>query len=275
MAGLTKQYYTLNGRILGEEVIGGSGVRNYLTDALGSVVHTVTPAGAIENSYAYKPFGGPLAKGGATSDPVFTWNGCNGYRATARGFAEEYVESRHYATQAARWISVDALWPGQPAYAYAESSPVAKTDPSGTACQGSLADQLNDYFKSLANRINRLIARDPLTPCERCAMALFSSWWGSKQHWCNHRYVHCYTCCKLAKKFGPDCANNAQKFQNTFPILRGSQETQLTRGRACAQGIYSGGLRQDCHWACIKAYPPPPKPPGCPHTPPPYPPGCP
>lgn len=43
MANLGKKYYTLNGMIPGEEVVGGSGDRNDLPDTLGSVA---------ENCYA-------------------------------------------------------------------------------------------------------------------------------------------------------------------------------------------------------------------------------
>ena len=111
-------------------MVGGSGVRNYLTDALDSVVHTVTPAGGIENSYAYKPYGGLLSKTGAAAGPSFTWRGAFGYRGTSRAFAEFYVRANTLASMG-RWASRDALWPVAPPYCYASSSPVAVSDPFG------------------------------------------------------------------------------------------------------------------------------------------------
>lgn len=71
-------YYSFSGEILGEETNGVR--RDYLTDALGSVTATVTGAGAVENTYRYKPYGETLAKTGAGSDPKFLWNGTHGYK---------------------------------------------------------------------------------------------------------------------------------------------------------------------------------------------------
>ncbi len=121
-------YITIDGMLIGEETNGV--MRNYGTDALGSVV-TTSLNGVAENTYRYKPYGGLLAKTGTAADPSFLWNGGSGYRATTLPSASHYVRRRHYSGTAAQWASTDALWPGQPPFAYGSGGPVLKTDRSG------------------------------------------------------------------------------------------------------------------------------------------------
>ena len=59
-------YISANGMMLGE--ITGGVMRNYGTDALGSIVETVLN-GVEENTYVYKPYGATLAKTGTAADP--------------------------------------------------------------------------------------------------------------------------------------------------------------------------------------------------------------
>lgn len=53
----TTNYYTVNGAILAEEQVSGSGYRSYGADALGSVVTTYDTNGTKQNSYRYTPYG--------------------------------------------------------------------------------------------------------------------------------------------------------------------------------------------------------------------------
>ena len=67
------KYLTVDGMILGEVTNGV--MRNYGTDALGSVVATYI-GGAQENTYRYKPYGELLAKSGtAARIPIFFGTG--------------------------------------------------------------------------------------------------------------------------------------------------------------------------------------------------------
>ena len=124
----TTDYIVANGMMLGE--ITNGVMRNYGTDALGSVVHTYSN-GVPENTYAYKPYGATLAKTGTAIDPSFLWNGGSGYRATTLAKAEYYVRNRHFSAKGAIWTSVDLYWPQQLPYEYVGSSPVDQADPSG------------------------------------------------------------------------------------------------------------------------------------------------
>jgi RHS repeat-associated protein len=128
-------YYSAHGELIGEWTAGGQRL-DYLTDAVGSIVGTVDQAGALVNTYRYKPYGPQLAKTGSGIDPAFRWGGGHGYRQTGNLFGEIHVRARHYSTSVARWITpdpLDVVQRGSP-YVYAQSSPVTLVDPSGLAC---------------------------------------------------------------------------------------------------------------------------------------------
>lgn len=126
---MTTNYVTTHGVIWGE--ISSTGVTtSYGCDALGSVRETYG-AGAIQNTYRYKPYGGPLTKTGSQPDPGFLWNGGNGYRATFLPYAEEYVRMRHYSFTSSAWTTRDLLWPNESAMGYVSGNPVTLMDRSG------------------------------------------------------------------------------------------------------------------------------------------------
>jgi RHS repeat-associated protein len=125
-------YYTVGGQLLGEQTTGQT-PRDYVTDALGSVVGTVTSTGQAENTYRYKPYGALLAKTGTAPDPAFTWVGSQGYRQTGKKYSDVYVRARHYDSTGGRWTTKDLVTdPRSPSpYAYAQMNPLTVTDPSG------------------------------------------------------------------------------------------------------------------------------------------------
>ena len=124
----TTNYISLDGMLIGEMTSGV--MRNYGTDALGSVVETVLN-GVEENTYVYKPYGATLAKTGTAADPSFLWNGGSGYRATALSNSNFYVRRRHFSTSSARWTTTDPLWPAEQAHSYVDGNPSSAKDPSG------------------------------------------------------------------------------------------------------------------------------------------------
>jgi hypothetical protein len=65
-------YYTVDGRILGEST-GGSRI-DYLPEALGSVVGTVSSDGSLQRQYRYKPYGGELWSPGSGVIPGYLWS---------------------------------------------------------------------------------------------------------------------------------------------------------------------------------------------------------
>src|SRR5476649_2119029 len=121
-------YISTHGMVWGE--ISASGVTtSYGHDALGSVTETFV-AGAVQNTYRYKPYGATLAKTGTGPDPKFQWNGGSGYRASGLEKTEYYIRMRHYSSTDAGWTSVDSIWPQEPAYVYSQNRPVSLRDPS-------------------------------------------------------------------------------------------------------------------------------------------------
>ncbi len=129
-------YITMDGMLMGEMTNGV--MRNYGTDALGSVVETVLN-GVEENTYQYKPCGGLLAKTGIGADPFYLWNGGSGYRATGLPNSDFYVRRRHYSSTSAIWTTADPLWPKENPYCYIDSNPLYLADPSGLAAKESYA----------------------------------------------------------------------------------------------------------------------------------------
>ena len=125
-------YYSVGGRLQGEQPVGGSRV-DYLTDALGSVTATSDESGSVRNGYAYAPYGRTLAKVGTAPDPSFLWAGEHGYRQTGRSHSDVYVRARHYASGIGRWTTRDPIGyeAGSNVYAYADANPTGYVDPSG------------------------------------------------------------------------------------------------------------------------------------------------
>lgn len=146
-------YLSLGNELIGERELGNSR-RNFAVDALGSVTGTIQGS-AIENTYAYKPFGEQIQKTGSASDPSFTWVGSGQYKTTRRRSSDVYIRARHYGTGSSRWTTRDPQWPGEPAFQYARANPTTKTDPSGlgdpfdnksgTDCEGQLARNLRPF----------------------------------------------------------------------------------------------------------------------------------
>ena len=123
-----KNFISSYGQIQGE--MDGGVMRSYGTDALGSVVATYK-SGAKENTYRYKPYGAQLAKTGTAIDPVFLWNGSQGYRSSSAIPSVCYVQHRHYGLSTTLWLSQDVYWPKEMAYTYCLCQPTNLVDPSG------------------------------------------------------------------------------------------------------------------------------------------------
>ena len=156
-------YYNVGGQIVGEKPSGGNR-RDYLTDALGSVVGTVTSTGAVENTYRYKPYGGLLARTGVASDPSFLWVGSQGYRQTGKKYSDVYVRARHYSSDVGRWTTRDPIGydDGWNQYGYVHGNPILLGDPSGKQvpgqCYGNCGARITGISTWLTDEIKSQIA---------------------------------------------------------------------------------------------------------------------
>jgi RHS repeat-associated protein len=105
-----------------------AGVRNYLTDVLGSSLALADGSGTIQTEYTYSPFGETTTSGASTTNSfAFT-----GRESDATGL--HYYRARYLHPSAHRFISEDPLGvlAGDPnVHAYVFNRPTGLTDPTG------------------------------------------------------------------------------------------------------------------------------------------------
>ena len=106
----------------------GAGVRNYLTDALGSSVALTDGSGGVQTEYTYEPFGGTSVTGASTTSALaFTGR-------ESDGTGLYYYRARYYQSTLQRFASEDPLqFASGDAnhYVYVRNSPAVWSDPLG------------------------------------------------------------------------------------------------------------------------------------------------
>jgi RHS repeat-associated protein len=104
-----------------------AGVREFLTDALGSTVALADGSGSLQTEYAYEPFGGTTTSGASTTSAY----GFTGREADGTGLY--YYRARYYDTRQQRFVSQDPIgFAGGPnLYAYVGNVPTHFIDPRG------------------------------------------------------------------------------------------------------------------------------------------------
>jgi len=138
-------YATVNGRLV-EENRGGV-VTRYLPDTLGNVIKTADVNGKITSETTYWPFGEVRTQTGKNPSP---WGFCGVWGYLQDTAARLYVRARCLRADLGRWMTVDPLWPGEPAYGYGSSRPLDSIDYSGKKvylCKGSIVGpDINHWF---------------------------------------------------------------------------------------------------------------------------------
>jgi RHS repeat-associated protein len=123
---LSVVYTTINGMLLHESR--GGVETEYVPDPLGSLVKCKSAAGTYTYSAEYWPYGEVQSESG-TNPSSWSFVGLRGYfRESSRMF---YVRARYLMSDLTRWLSVDPLWPSEPAYGYARATPALVSDPTG------------------------------------------------------------------------------------------------------------------------------------------------
>ncbi len=105
-----------------------TGVRNFLTDALGSSVALVDGSGTIQTEYSYESFGGITTSGGTTGNTF----GFTGREVDGTGLF--FYRARYYDAKLQRFIGEDPLdFEAGDAnlHVYASNAPQDLTDPTG------------------------------------------------------------------------------------------------------------------------------------------------
>ena len=135
---MTRTYTTLDGVILSERENGVT--KTYVSDPQGSVIGVLDESGNELYSATYWPYGEIRTETGTR--PAFGFLGALGYM---RDFMQLlYVRARYLRTDLGRWMTVDPLWPGEPAYGYARNAPVTLTDQSGMGTQVEIIGHPDD-----------------------------------------------------------------------------------------------------------------------------------
>ena len=127
-------YSTENGRLVQESRDGV--VTRYVSDTVGSVIQTRDASGSQTSSTTYWPFGELRTSTGSNPSPWW-FVGTLGYYRDA--LSRLYVRARILRTDLSRWLTVDGLFPNQPAFQYAGNAPILVTDQTGLwnpACIG-------------------------------------------------------------------------------------------------------------------------------------------
>jgi len=127
MGVMSVAYTTINGQIVSENRNGVPS--DYIPDALGSTIALLSDTHQITDSWTYWPNGQVRTRTGTNPTP-HTFCGTVGYHPDVESDST-YVQTRELRPGLARWQTVDPLWPSQAPYAYADSSPVSNTDPTG------------------------------------------------------------------------------------------------------------------------------------------------
>ena len=122
-------YYSLGGHLIGES--NGSSTNMFLTDALGSVIGTISAtagSAAVQGNQAYGPYGNSRYQAGTMG----TAKGFTGQYQDATGL--DYYNARYYDPVVGRFLSADTVQGngvGMDPYAYVGDNPETNTDPTG------------------------------------------------------------------------------------------------------------------------------------------------
>jgi RHS repeat-associated protein len=125
-----------------------AGVRDYLSDILGSTLALTDSSGTKQTSYLYNPFGTTTASGQGSSNP---------FQFTGRendGAGLYFYRARYLSPALARFISQDpaGFSGGMNLYEYTGNDPVNDIDPIGQAWSGvNCEDAIEDLGKAIYN----------------------------------------------------------------------------------------------------------------------------
>jgi RHS repeat-associated protein len=254
---MTVSYLTVNGVILSET---RNGVESdYIPAPSGSTAALMNSSGAITDTFSYWPFGQLRSHVGSNPTP-FCFEGTLG--CYTDGWGGINMGAREYDPTLTRWLTVDPIWPYQPAYVYVFSNPVTFADPSGLqgvfssglGCPPDLAFSMNRGINQVSNDAQR---------CKDCDVAIYKVWFPHMTHQGNHGYSHCMACCVLTRLSGAGCAYTSQAGQNLATPSRGS--SWQGRWGECSVGVGIGknppkaGMtsQADCSSNCFAKFPNP------------------
>jgi RHS repeat-associated protein len=141
--------YSLAGRLVGEST--GSSTNLFLTDALGSVITTISAtagSAAVQGNQAYGPYGNSRYQAGNMG----TAKGFTGQYQDATGL--DYYNARYYDPVVGRFLSADTVESnllGMDPYASVQDNPETHNDPTGhfgvPPCQNAATSGCQQWFE--------------------------------------------------------------------------------------------------------------------------------
>lgn len=169
-------YTNFGGRIVSD------GIKEFLTDPLGSLVAEIMDDFTNTFEAEYWPYGEPQVETGLTASP-FRFCGLLGYLSEYVGLL--YVRARYYEPNLAGWLTVDPLWPAFHQYNYCFSRPTYSTDPSGLAPY--IFGENVQRWRTLTVRCWQEVEQPPFWKC------FVPPIWG----WINGDIVPCRSKCRI------------------------------------------------------------------------------
>ena len=134
---------------------GTTTIRNYMTDASGSVIGLVDDTGVMKTTYTYDPFGNTTVSGETTDNP-FQYTGREN-----DGTGLYYYRARYYSPELQRFISEDpiGLAGGDVnLFAYVGNNPVMFIDPWGLLSFDENLQRRRNINSGVASRVTKSLA---------------------------------------------------------------------------------------------------------------------
>ena len=88
-----------------------------------------------------------------------------------------------------------------------------------------------------------------VTPCNSVGLTTAARFWCTPQHNCHHTYIHCMSCCLIARQIGDDCATSWQTVEDA---ARGHQGKGM---QFCMMGISVKNKPGSCSDKCLHLLP--------------------
>jgi RHS repeat-associated protein len=213
-----------------------AGVRNYLTDGLGSSLALADGSGTIQTEYTYEPFGGTSTSGASTGN-TFVFTGRE-----ADGTGLYFYRARYYDPKTTDFVSEDPIsfGGGLNLYDYVGSDPINWIDPLGLqkiykppyATEPSFPRSINPF--SIADQVRKW--RNPHDKADT---------------YDNIR--HCITNCLLTRSFGAAVAWYASRLHDP-PSKRDPDSLSDHRANRRGRCLADRYPQQPCVSLCIGAF---------------------
>jgi len=218
------------------------GVRNFLTDALGSSVALADGSGSVQTEYTYEPFGSTTTNG-ASSTNSFTYTGRE-----ADGTGLHYYRARYYSPHWSRFVSEDPIRfsGGLNVHRYVLDNPINFDDPTGLQMPAPRpnGDGTSDFWRQFGAGTADM--HDAYREMR-------------ERNWQNSdRYYHCIANCRAASQGagGRAASQVISELREAFDYWKGDSPGDSARDTEANRcGRRGGEQGKDCREVCAPYVP--------------------